>query len=322
MNNWIAPDTELLPDFIIGGAMKSGTSTIHRVLNKHPKVFIPKKEIGFFDIDNIFEHSDYNFHTQNKWITQSMDKDPKLMWDWYQEKFKGNESLIKGEDSTTYLASKIAAERIGLQKKDIKLIFLLRQPSLRAFSNYYHLLRTGRATHSFEDTIRFNPSSVLYRSLYKEQIERFYECIPKSRIKIIVFEDLIADQESVIKELCDFLDLNFDEFPSGIFNVHANKASARKNIKLQAQKNNLLRSLADVKYANDLPFKWSSDIGKRPFIVKVINKLHSKFNPQVSIKPPQIKPETKDFLDAYFYRELRGLDELTGKDVLSRWFDQ
>ena len=322
MNNWIAPDTNLLPDFIIGGAMKSGTSTIHNILEKHPKVFIPKKEIGFFDIDNILEHSDFNFFTDNKWVSQSMDNDPEKMWRWYQEKFKGKETSLKGEDSTTYLASKIAAKRISLQKKDIKLIFILRQPSLRAYSNYYHLLRTGRATHSFEDTLRFNPFTVLNRSLYKEQIESFYKFIPKSRIKIIVFEDLISNQEAVIKDLCKFLNLSFDELPADVLNIHANKASVPKSIRRQFQKNALLRSLANAKYANDLPFKSLVEIKQRPFIVKAINKIHAKINPKLAIKPPQIHPETKKFLDAYFYNQLLGLDELLEEEVLSKWFDK
>lgn len=321
MKNWISPNTELLPDFIIGGAMKSGTSTIHNILNKHPKVFIPKKEIGFFDIDNILEHSDFNFFTDNKWITQSMKQDPIVMWDWYQEKFKGQELLVKGEDSTTYLASKIAAKRISLQKKDIKLIFVLRQPSLRAYSNYYHLLRTGRATHSFEDTLRFNPYTVINRSLYKEQIENFYKFIPKSRIKVIVFEDLISNQEVVIKDLCEFLNLNFEELPAGVLNIHKNKAIVPKSVTRQFKKNALLRSLANVKYANDLPFKSSNEIKERPFIAKVINKIHANINPKLAIKPPEMHPETKMFLDTYFYNELLGLDELLQKEVLSKWFD-
>ncbi|TXE17116.1 sulfotransferase [Psychroserpens burtonensis] len=322
MNNWIAPRTDLLPDFIIGGAMKSGTSTIHNILEKHPKVFIPKKEIGFFDMDNILEHSDFNFFEENKWISQSMDQDPKAMWDWYHEKYKGKESFVKGEDSTTYLASKIAAKRISLQKKDIKLIFVLRQPSLRAYSNYYHLLRTGRATHSFEDTLRFNPFTVINRSLYKEQIESFYKFIPKSRIKIIVFEDLISNQEAVIKDVCKFLHLNFEELPVDVFNIHTNKASVPRSITRQFQKNALLRSLANAKYANDLPFKSLAEVKQRPFIVKVINKVHGKINPKLAIKPPEIHPETKTFLDAYFYNQLLGLDELIEQEVLSKWFNR
>lgn len=321
MNNWIAPETDLLPDFIIGGAMKSGTSTIHRILEKHPKVFIPKREIGFFDMDNILEHSDFNFFAENKWVSQSMEQDPKAMWDWYHEKYKGKESMVKGEDSTTYLASIKAAERISLQKKDIKLIFVLRQPSLRAFSNYYHLLRTGRATHSFEDTIRFNPFTILNRSLYKEQIVNFYKYIPKYRIKFIVFEDLISDQESVIKDLCQFLNLNFDELPTDIFNMHANKAKVHKSMNLQIQKNALLRGLGNTKYANNLPFKSSYEAKNRPFMVKLINKLHSKINPLSELEPPKITPKTKLFLDSYFYNQLLGLDELLEQEVLSKWFD-
>ncbi|WP_417558703.1 sulfotransferase family protein [Mesoflavibacter zeaxanthinifaciens] len=321
MNNWIAKDTDLLPDFIIGGAMKSGTSTIHNILEKHPKVFIPKKEIGFFDIDNILEHSDFNFFTENKWVSQSMDKDPEKMWRWYQEKFKGKESCLKGEDSTTYLASKIAAKRISLQKKDIKLIFILRQPSLRAYSNYYHLLRTGRATHSFEDTLRFNPFTVLNRSLYKEQLENYYKYIPKSRIKIILFEDLISNQESVIKEVCKFLNLNFNDLPKDALNIHSNKASVPKSMTLLIRKNTLLRNLGNARYTNNLPYKSNFEAKNRPFLVKVINKIHAKLNPQLAIDPPKINPETKRFLDGYFYEELKGLDELVGEDVLCKWFN-
>jgi hypothetical protein len=106
MNNWITSEIELLPEFIIGGAMKSGTSTLHAILDKHPKIFMPSYEIGFFDIDNILVHNDFNFYVESKWVNQSMDKNPKLMWDWYHSKFREGESLVKGEDSTTYLAFK------------------------------------------------------------------------------------------------------------------------------------------------------------------------------------------------------------------------
>lgn len=320
MTNWIAPEEDLLPDFIIGGAMKSGTSTIHRILSSHPKIFIPKKEIGFFDIDNILEHSDFNFYNNKKWVFQSMEENPRVMWDWYHSKFRGKESLLKGEDSTTYLASKVAAKRIALQKKEIKLIFVLRQPTMRAYSNYYHLLRTGRATYTFEDTLRFNPFSVVHRSLYKDQIENYFKFIPKEKIKIIVFEDLISNQQVVIKDLCEFLNIEFAEFPKQVWDNHTNKAVLPKSTKLQIQKNNLLRGLGNMKYTNDLPFIWAQEEKNRPFFVKVVNKIHSKLNPRKEQAPPVINPETKKFLDTYFYNELLGLDELVEQEVLSKWF--
>ena len=67
------------------------------------------------------------------------------MWEFYSNKFKGKENFVKGEDSTVYLASKNAAKRISQQKKSIKIIINLRNPTKRTYSNYNHLLRTSRA---------------------------------------------------------------------------------------------------------------------------------------------------------------------------------
>lgn len=319
MNNWVSQDTDLLPDFIIGGAMKCGTSTLHTILNKHPKIFIPKEEVHFFDMDNILQHSDFNFHHNEKWTTQSMQKDPKIAWEWYQNKFRGHESLIKGEDSTTYLASKIAAERISMQKKEIKLLFLLRQPSLRAYSNYNHLLKSGRATYTFEDTIRFNPFQVLNRSLYKEQLESFYNYIPKERIKVILFEDLVEDPELIIKEVSEFIGFDDNEFPADVFKTHSNQGRVPRNEKLHVKKNLVMRNFGNIKYSSNLPFAGPSVKTSTPLMARVINKVHSKINPAVPVTQ-KINQETKVMLDDYFFKEMQGLDELLGKDVLSRWF--
>ena len=319
MNNWISEETNLLPDFIIAGAMKCGTSTLHTILNKHPKIFIPKEEVHFFDMDNILQHSDFNFHHNETWTTQSMEKDPELVWKWYQKKFKGNESLIKGEDSTTYLASRCAAERISMQKKEIKLLFLLRQPSLRAYSNYSHLLRSGRATYNFEDTIRYNPFQVINRSLYKEQLESFYKNIPKERIKVILFEDLVKNPELTIKEVSKFIGIDYDDFPEDALKTHSNRGSVPRYGKLYLKKNLVLRNFGNLHYSNTLPFIDPSIKTTVPLIARVINKIHGKINPNVPIID-EINQETKKMLDVYFFKEMQGIDELIGKDVLSKWF--
>ena len=117
LENWIAPNDALLPEFIIGGTMKSGTSTLHQILGSHPKIYIPKEEIHFFDIDNLIQHSDFNFYIEreDKWTYQTMKYNSEKMWDWYSKKFEGNNNYLKGEVSTTYLASRIAAERISIR---------------------------------------------------------------------------------------------------------------------------------------------------------------------------------------------------------------
>ena len=320
MNHWIAQKPELLPDFMIGGAMKSGTSSIHIILNTHPNVFIPTSEIHFFDIDNILQHSDFNTFNKSKWISQNMEENPEKMWNWYYDKFKKQKAQIIGEDSTTYLASKIAAKRISIQKKEIKLIFILRQPSLRAYSNYFHLLRTGRAMYSFEETIQREPYQILGRSLYKEQIENYYQFIPKDRIKIILFEDFIQDQEKTINELCSFLNINFEEIPKEVLKTHSNKAKTPKKINLQIKRNRLMKDVLQSTYKNKLPFHTTDYNKTTPFLLKAFNKLHSKLNPNTTQKTPSINENTKLFLDNYFFNQLEGLDELINQDVLSKWF--
>ncbi len=322
LQHWIASQEDLLPDFIIGGAMKSGTTTLHQMLDKHPKIFIPENEIGFFDIDNILQHHDFNFFDEGKgeWTTQLMKEHPEKLWNWYKNKFKGKETYVKGEDSTTYLASSIAAERISIQKKPIKIIFLLRHPTHRAYSNYYHLLRTGRATYSFEDTIRFNPHCILNRSLYKEQLAHYYDLIPRERIKVILFEDLISNKVQVVKEVFDFLGLDFNELPANVLDMHSNKARLPKYISLQIKRNHFMRFFGNSHYLTSLPNTPDAKVVAPSIWVKIFNSLHSRINPKMVKKTPSIHPATKAFLDQYFLGELEGIDELVEQDLLSKWF--
>ena len=118
---WIAPVSERIPDFIICGAMKSGTSTVHELLGKHPRVFIPHNEINFFDMDDIFQHSDFIFYDDDKWVAPRIQDNPKIYWKWYLNHFKeAPEDSIIGEDSTTYISSANAAHRIALQQTAVK----------------------------------------------------------------------------------------------------------------------------------------------------------------------------------------------------------
>lgn len=320
LKNWKAPNRDLLPDFIIGGAMKSGTSTLHQILARHPKVFIPQKELGFFDIDNPLEHSDYNYYdkSQDRWITQTMVSEKH--WPWYENMFIKGRDLMKGEDSTTYLASEVAAERIGLQDKKIKMLFLLRHPTARAYSNYHHLVRTGRAMFSFEETLQFNPYSVLHRSLYKEQLAAYYKHLSPENIKVTVFEDFIKNIPAVTADICRFLELDFSEMPQDALDMHANPALIPTLTNLQIKRNKIMRGFGNSHYTYWLPNAPETKKTEHLF-TRGINKAYSIINPLRAGKPPKIKKSTKAFLDEYFLRETEGIDELTGQNILSKWFD-
>ncbi|MCZ6594310.1 MAG: sulfotransferase [Bacteroidetes bacterium] len=322
LQNWKAPMDAIVPNFIIGGAMKSGTSTLHAMLVQHPEVFIPEEEIGFFDIDNIIEHYDFNFYDKKakRWTSQDMVKNPDLLWNWYSSKFTAGKGKMLGEDSTSYLTSKFAAERISLQEKPIKLIFMLRHPSQRAYSNYFHLLRSGIVVHSFEDVLQFHPDLVLRRSLYKDQLESYYKHIPKENIKVVVFEDLIENPKAVMKDVCSFLNLDMDVFDPTVFETHSNRGELPWLARIHRLKNLFFRSYGNSFYQKALPNKAPKNVVKRMFFSKVANRIHGILNPLKDRITPKMNPGTQDFLDDYFKKELAGLDELAGAEVLSKWF--
>lgn len=323
LKHWIAPDANRLPDFIIGGAMKCGTTTLHAILNSHPNVFIPNEEIHFFNIDHILQHSDYNFYdkSQKTWISQDMERDALKMWSWYLSKFNGYETMLKGEDSTTYLASRIAAERIAIQSKPIKLIFMLRQPTQRAYSQYCHELRDGRATYSFEDTIRFNPQSILSRGLYKEQLEFWYDTLPKEQIKVILFEDFLADKLNVLQDICQYLEIDFDALDEEMMHTHSNKARLPKWISLQIMYNHWFRELGNHNSFENLPFHPYRHSGKPPFVLRLANRIFGIVNLRQE-KTPKMDAATQAFLDRFYEKEMYGIDELVMLPIYDKWFNE
>uniref|UniRef100_UPI0008304320 sulfotransferase family protein n=1 Tax=Pseudotamlana agarivorans TaxID=481183 RepID=UPI0008304320 len=315
-NKWISKFPEQLPDFIIAGGMKCATTTMHAILDKHPDVFIPKGELHMFDIDDIFEHSDFNYYNHEKDRWYSATRNFNENWEAYHTKFKGNESKIKGEDSTSYLPSKDAFRRISLQKKTIKVIVMLRNPTSRAYSNYHHLLKSGRALYSFEDTIQYLPYTVLHKSMYKQQLENLYKYIPKTEVKIVIFEDFIKNPKDGMKEISNFLNIDFTKFKEEDFNTHANKGNIPRNVHLKYIFSRNFRGFGNKLYFNKtLDFKPKKD----SFYKRLMFVTHNLLNPIKEGKPEKIKISTKVFLDEYFLKELEGLDELIEMPVLNKW---
>lgn len=320
---WQSKYPEYLPDFIIGGAMKSGTTSLHAILDAHPDVAIVPDELGFFDMDDMLQHPDFNFYhaEQDIWTRQSMVAHPDLLWAWYHSHFKklSGDSKLIGEDSTSYLASHHAAERIAIQDKPIKLIFILRHPTKRTISNYLHKLKSGRALYSLEDTLRYDPYSIVERSLYPKQLKRFYEHIPADRIKIVLFEDFIQDKAQCIQEVCDFLAIDFQKFDPSIFNTHSNKTKLPKHIGLQIFRNRLLQNTRHYRYSKFLPIQPAFQ-KRLPWRFRLIDRIHKTINPHKTHYDFKVSEQTTRMLDSYFKTEFEVFDDLVGKRIYSKWF--
>lgn len=320
--SWKCTVPEVLPDFIIGGAMKSGTTTLHQVLAKHPKIQFAHEELGFFDMDEWLQHSDYHFYdaAAKTWHSPLLVEHPKALWDWYYSQFpKRIEGNLMGEDSTTYLASDRVAERLAIQDKRIKVLFILRHPTDRTISNYLHALKSGRAIYNFEDTLKYDPHSILKRSLYLEQLNRYYQVLPKEQIHVVLFEDFLKDRKQVLGDICQFLGISFEDFPVEAFSLHANKTLVPKSVRLQLWRNRLLQKGRDVRYTRFLPDEAvrNQTLSKS---YRLIHKVHKKLNPLGSIKSFEVEPSTRHLLDVYFKQTMVGLDDLVGKPILATWF--
>ena len=129
-----------LPDFLVIGAAKAGTSAFFRYIEQHPQVYAsPIKEPHFFGLEGdslIFQGPPGNEVKENKAIRNIDD---------YQALFQAApaQSLVV-EASVSYLYLPKAAQRIKYYLPNVKLITMLRNPVERAYSSFLHLMRDGR----------------------------------------------------------------------------------------------------------------------------------------------------------------------------------
>ncbi len=195
-----------LPDFIIGGAPKCGTTSLHFILGQNPEIGLPDEEIHYFDADDPITHPDFLFAGQDglSWF----DARPAHAdnYAWYASRFSPFQSARRiGEDSTTYLFSEVAPARIKSLLPDVKLIFMLRDPVKRAYSQYWHLIRSARTSATFEQAIIDHPS-ILKGSTFAPHLRTYLKTFDPGQIRIVLFEDFLADQQGTIDSLTDFID--------------------------------------------------------------------------------------------------------------------
>lgn len=297
------------PDFIIGGAMKCGTTSLHRMLQRHPGIYMPPGESLFFTCDDIFQHANFFFHRGDRWYWRDFDLQRDRALAEYTESFKGaKDNQLIGEDSPSYLASHLAPQRIARLIPNVKLIFLLRDPVERVYSQYWHMLVRGRIAVSFEHAIRDVPT-LLERSRYRDGLERYLRVFPKERMHVALFEDFVKAPERVAAGVLEFLGLSPAELEVSSA-VQANRGRFPQWPALQRwinRRTDTLTRLAQVERIPEMP--------PPPALrfERLLRRIGRRL--QVAERPPPMRTETRDLLRVLLERENRGLGALLGVDL-------
>jgi hypothetical protein len=202
----------LLPDFIIVGAARSGTSSLHERLSGHPNILPGPQDTHFFDTRR------YTYGLS-----------------WYRVRFPDNRArrrlyaqglhpVVTGEGSSGYLAHPHVAARIARAVPEVRLVVLLRDPVDRAIADWAFRRQAGRESRSFREAVeaelgprgddaglrvprqrRLDDPLVVRRGLYQPQLERWLTHFPRERLLVVQSERWFAEPSTVLDEVFGFL---------------------------------------------------------------------------------------------------------------------
>lgn len=295
-----------MPNFLIIGTQKAGTTAINYYLKEHPQIYMsPTKEPGFFD----FEGESVNFcGPGDEYSYRFAINDISA----YRNLFRNvNDEVAIGEATTWYLQSIKAPERIKYYIPNVKLIVILRNPVDRAYSAFLHAMRDNRepiddfaqALDEEDKRIKSNWGFLWrykYMGFYATQLKRYFKLFDRNQIKVYLFEDYKNNPTEILKDIFHFL--NVDETFTSEIVTPKNISGIPKSKALYTflRKNNSVKSF----------FK--------PFIPSRFRKQMISQLMQKNMLKPTRSLEIQLKLREIFREDILELQELLQRD-LSKW---
>jgi len=298
-----------MPNFLIIGFEKAGTTSVYHYLKQHPQVFVsPTKETNFFVHEG-----------QNPEILPYLAKELPVVRSLadYRALFEAvAEQKAVGEASPLYLADPNAAESIRHYIPDVKLIALLRDPAERAYSAYWMRVRDGRETRSFEQAVeeeldgRLDDSLEVERrhyvrwGLYARHLKVYFSRFDRAQLAIYLFDDLQADPGSLMRELFRFLEVDDGFVPDTSVRYNASGAPGNRLLRPLLGKSAVTRTLRCA-----LP----GPLGRRAASIQ------ERWRSRALAKPP-MPPTLRRRLVAGYRRDILELQGMLERD-LSGWLE-
>jgi hypothetical protein len=285
----------MLPNFMIVGAPKAGTTSLYHYLSRHPEIFMSNpKELNFFSNQEIKEQELY----YDNFVINSLER--------YKDIFAG--SIGKkaiGEASVSYLFYPKTPQKIKEVIPDAKIIILLREPISRAYSHYLMDYRLGYVNFSFDDVVfkRKEDKNIdlfyqqyISLGLYYEQVKRYVDTFGKDRVKIYFQDDFKNDPVCILLDIYNFLGVD-PRFCYEIEKEH-NVFFMPKNKIVDFLYKSSLRSLI----ASLLPRSIKEKIIEIAFEQK---------------QKPKMNKQTKEYLYDIYRDDIANLEKLIGVDLNS-----
>ena len=297
-----------LPNFLIIGAQKSGTSSLYRHLRSHPEIFMSRsKEPKYFALDG----DEFSFNAP---YTLPDTVDRFADFDRYQELFHGADgALAIGEASTWYLHSPIAPVRIHAHVPEMKLVAILRNPVERAFSNFLHnrnylkiepLDDFGAAVAAEEkrrEEAWGHPWYYKEKGRYYKHLRRYYDLFDADQIRVYLLDDLKHDPVELLHDLYRFF---------GVDDTFMPDFSQRYNVSAQNTRSESVHTFLDK------PHPLKSIL--KPFVPTWLRRrLKATVHERNRVKP-QIEQSVYNQVQAELQEDILRLQGLINRD-LSPW---
>ncbi|MEM7590561.1 MAG: sulfotransferase [Cyanobacteria bacterium P01_A01_bin.83] len=304
-----------MPNFLIIGAAKSGTTTLYHYLKQHPQVYMnPVKETNFF----AFEGKKIDF-TGLK-VTDSIKSYQKEIitnLDLYKKQFDGvNQEIAIGESCPSYLYIPQAAENIKYYTPQAKLIIILRDPVERAYSNFLHHMRERIEYYDdFLEAVAAESCRLknnwwwgyhyVQVSLYYEQVKRYFDLFDRNQVRVYLFQQFKNKQELLFSDICQFLeieDVKLIEQDSNFKKYNSTGIPTNTFLDVLIKDSNFVKKL------------YQAIIRNKSIRQKITAKVNS-FNPLIK---PDLNQETRTKLLPLFKEDILKLQDLIKQD-LSIW---
>jgi len=284
----------MIPNFLVIGAQKSGTTWLYDRLRRHPDIFMPKvKEIHFFN------RRDSNLEFRRNYEKHDVE--------WYRDHFRRrNGERAIGEATPMYLCDEAAPGRIRKHLPDVKLIACLRHPTDRAYSHYWMARGKGHTEKSFRQIVRARDPRFIGRGHYGEQIKRYLSLFDRRNLRVLIHEELFSHPAQSLNQISEFLGIDDTFFQDQSWIVE------KVNRSSQVRSRAIHRMIGTVaKWMRDhWGFRHMLDIVKWAGLARRIKKANTE--------PREYPPMPDDLraeLDEYYVPTIRHVEKTVGRCV-------